>query len=175
MKNCGHTFCDECIKSCLTNNNPSCPTCRVVMMSSNPNYEVRDITDVMQVRCPDGGEECEWTGQVKELCVHLNTCIYKTIECSVEGCNHTCQRKDMDDHLSNNAVMMRHMELKYDGKFKEMEEKYERCNREMLSYKNKLQTCESVIRSYGGSLVAHGNRLDAVEEGICQCTHEKGV
>jgi len=34
-------------------------------MSSNPNYEVRDITDVMQVRCPDGGEECGVNGQVR--------------------------------------------------------------------------------------------------------------
>ena len=171
LKNCGHTFCDECVKSCRTSsNNPSCPNCRAEMTSSNPNYVVRDIIDAMEVKCPDGGDKCEWTGHLKDLELHGNTCIYKTTECSVEGCNHTCQRKDMDDHLSNNAVTLKHMELKYDRKLKEMEEKYEKkfdkCNREMLSYKNKLQACESIIRSYGGNLAAHGSRLDAVEEKV---------
>ena len=146
--NCGHTFCDECMKSCLSSNTPSCPNCRVLVQSSfnpNPNYVVRDIIDVMEVKCP-AGTECEWTGQVKDLQLHEGTCIFKTIKCSVEGCDHTCQRKDMADHLSNEntAVMMSHMELKYDKKLKEIEDKYEQMG---LKYERKFAKCNGDIEA----------------------------
>lgn len=64
--NCGHTFCDECIKALTGSGNGSsvCPNCRVPVANAHPNYVVRDIIDVMQVRCPQwnsvggsGGDE----------------------------------------------------------------------------------------------------------------------
>jgi len=87
---------------------------------------VREIINGLQVRCPDGGIECNWTGRVDALDSHGSTCIYKTIKCDVEGCNHICQRQHMGDHLSDMDVKLRHMELKYDKKLKDMETKYER-------------------------------------------------
>lgn len=76
---------------------------------------VRDLINSLTIRCPHG-TECNWTGRVDALDRHGSTCIYKTIECDVEGCNHTCQRKDMADHLSDTDVKLRHMELKCDKK-----------------------------------------------------------
>ena len=123
--NCGHTFCAECIESCrASSNNPSCPNCRVVVTSSNPNYIVREVIGGLSVRCPDS-EECEWNGQINDIDSHGNTCMFKTITCDVQGCNHTCQRKDMADHASNTDVKFKHMELKYDKKLKDMKDKSE--------------------------------------------------
>ena len=106
---------------------PKCPNCRadITATGPHPNFVVREIINGLQVRCPDGGTECNWTGRVDALDTHGNTCIYKTIECDVEGCNHTCQRQHMGDHLSDPDVKFRHMELKYDKKLKDMETKYE--------------------------------------------------
>jgi hypothetical protein len=149
--NCGHTFCAECITSCCAgSNNPSCPNCRVEIISANPNYAMRDVIGELAVKCPDS-EECEWTGEVKDIESHGNTCMFKTIVCNVEGCNHTCQRKDMGDHTSNTVVMIRHLELKHDKKLKDMEEKYKttitQLKGEIQSHKNKLQTHERRIRA----------------------------
>ena len=81
--NCGHTFCAECIESCrASSNNPSCPNCRVVVTSSNPNYIVREVIGGLSVRCPDS-EECEWNGQINDIDSHGNTCMFKTITCDV--------------------------------------------------------------------------------------------
>ena len=153
--NCGHTFCAECIASCReSNNNPSCPNCRVVVTSSNPNYIVREVIGGLSVRCPDS-EECEWNGQINDIDSHGNMCMFKTITCEVEGCDHTCLRKDMADHASNTDVKFKHMELKYDKKLNEVEKKftemrgdYERkLAQQKAETQNKLQTYECRIRA----------------------------
>ena len=149
--NCGHTFCGGCIDTCrASSNNPSCPNCRVAVTSSNPNYAIKDVIGELAVKCPDS-EECEWTGQVKDLESHGKMCMFKTILCDVQGCDHTCQRKNMGDHTSDTGVKFKHMELKYDKKLKEIEEKYEKKfaqqETEMQSYKNKLQTYERRMRA----------------------------
>ncbi len=53
FKECGHTFCEDCIKGCLSNNR-TCPTCRVsVHTGSNPTYILRDLVGKLEVRCPN--------------------------------------------------------------------------------------------------------------------------
>ena len=142
--NCGHTFCTECIDTCrASSNNPSCPNCRVMVTSSNPNYAMRDVVGSLALKqCPD----CDWTGQLKDLESHENTCAFRVVMCDVEGCNHTCLRKDMKDHTSNTNVMLKHMELKYVNMLKEMEEKNERKLAQLKGVmQNKLQTYERRI------------------------------
>lgn len=166
--NCGHTFCEECIASVLEReverNDPKCPNCRANITDHKPNYTVKDLINGLTVRCPDGGTECNWTGRVDALEVHGSTCIYKTIECDVEGCNHTCQRKDMADHLSDTDVKLRHMELKYDKKLKDMEAKYERkfaeCQNKIQEYETRLQVVE--VRTRADNLIAEARNTTIV-------------
>ncbi|KAL7543617.1 hypothetical protein ACHAXR_012923 [Thalassiosira sp. AJA248-18] len=135
---CGHTFCIDCMKTSLQTN-AACPNCRVDVAGYNPNYVVRDIIGSMQVKCPEGkggdhqdnnsnkrkrgeGEEdcnaaasaqavgCDWKGQLKDLKDHEITCEFKTVICGVDGCNHSCPRKDMVSHLSGLGVLV-HMNL----------------------------------------------------------------
>ena len=141
----------QCIKSIIRNSwgrtDPAtCPNCRVVVASSNPNYVVREIIDELQVHCPNS-TECNWMGRVKDLQGHDNTCMYKVIECNVEGCTHTCERKDIDNHSSDMNVKLQHLELKYDKKLKDMETKYLRTMGQMegqmeAKYEGKLEECE---------------------------------
>jgi len=172
VKECGHTFCDECIKTCL-DLNPSCPHCRVAATGSNPVYVLREVIEAMPVHCPEwkncddessrkkrkGSEEgddsiasasgCVWKGRLKDLKDHEDACDFKVVACSVEGCEYTCKRKDMESHLSSGVGMMIHMDLrcknrmeameqKYDGKMNAMEQKYEG-KMKLIEQKNEKQ------------------------------------
>jgi hypothetical protein len=150
FKECGHTFCEECVFLATNRPNPTCPTCRVhVHTGCNPNYALRDIIDKLEVKCPeeleerpekrlkttgennskDGGGDysgCDWRGTVSGLQRHVaDVCLLATISCGQEGCTHTCQRRDMEAHRSSQKGMMGHMELKYENKLKALEMKYE--------------------------------------------------
>ena len=166
--NCGHTFCAECIDACrASSNNPSCPNCRVELAGSHPNYAMRDVIGELAVRCPDS-EECNWTGQVKDIESHGNTCMFKAIVCDVQGCDHTCQRKNMGEHTSDTNVKFKHMELKYDKKLKDMEEKYETTitqqETEMQLYKNKLKSHKNKLQTYERRIRALERRKRSAED-----------
>lgn len=118
-----------------------------------------------QVKCPDGGTECNWTGRVDALDVHGSTCIYKTIECDVEGCNHTCQRKDMGDHLSDTDVKLRHMELKYDKKLKDMEIREMKYERKFAEQKTMEILIKEKLKRNSKKLAECENRLQELEGG----------
>lgn len=177
---CGHTFCLECITNlsyAASGGIPSCPNCRVVMRDFKPNFAVREIIEVMTVRCPNG-DECGWNGQVKDIQNHDNTCLFKIVPCSVKGCGHTCQRRDMEDHLSSTAVMIRHMELKYENKQVEMEARYDkkleqvegRYDKKLVEmegrYDKKLKEME---KRYKKKLAANDNKLQACEDRMKDC------
>ena len=55
---------------------------------------------------------CSWTGTLRDYeLYHKDQCLFGTITCSVPGCFHFCQRKDMDQHLASPAVQLRHQKL----------------------------------------------------------------
>ena len=56
LKECGHSFCNECIKLCLEST-PSCPTCRVNVEGESsciPAFVCRELIDSMKVKCTNG-------------------------------------------------------------------------------------------------------------------------
>jgi hypothetical protein len=61
MKECGHSFCDECAKSCLRTK--KCPNCRVEVTGLIPNYFATESVGSMMVRCPQGQIEEDGSGQ----------------------------------------------------------------------------------------------------------------
>lgn len=151
FKECGHTFCEECITFATDRPNPTCPSCRKpVHTGCNPNYALREIIDKLEVRCPEEVEErpskrfkttgedycaddgaennsgCDWRGTVSGLEDHItNVCLLATITCGEEGCKHTCRRREMEAHRSSQQGILSHMTLKYENKLKAMEMKYE--------------------------------------------------
>lgn len=131
FKECGHTFCNECATACLPSE--KCPTCRAFATGFIPSFIVRELVGSMEVQCPsrncDGtgdqackrskgneGESvtsidgCCWSGKCQDLQNHEDVCHFKLIKCSIDGCKHECQRKDMSSHLSGEGFLQ-HMNL----------------------------------------------------------------
>ena len=125
--NCGHSFCEECAKACLSSG--SCPNCRADFTSYVPNYTTREFIGSMAVKCPHGqvesskrargndgeavsseNEMCDWTGKCQDLQTHENVCQIKIVECSIDGCYHKCRWRDMASHLSGDGFVL-HMNL----------------------------------------------------------------
>ena len=148
----GHTFCSNCIKTSLESSN-TCPSCRIEVSGYTPNYFARDTVDELQVVCQnfkdgapsvlceanaDGSNKkrkrddtncCNWKGPLKDLKRHEDhECGYKTVTCSIVGCEHTCLRKDMESHLNGGAGLVTHMALMqkdYDTKISKVKSEYE--------------------------------------------------
>jgi len=163
MKECGHTFCYNCIKTSLESSN-ACPHCRIEVSGYTPNYFARDTVDELQVICQnkdgapsddnnDGSNKkrkrdddtncCNWKGPLKDLKRHEDhECGFKTATCSIVGCEHTCLRKDMESHLSGGAGLITHMALMqkdHDEKITLMQNDYDR------KMKRMEQKCDTKI------------------------------
>jgi len=162
VKECGHTFGSNCIKTSLESSN-TCPNCRIEVSGYTPNYFARDTVDELQVICQnkdgapsddnnDGSNKkrkrsdnncCNWKGPLKDLKRHEDhECGYKTVTCSIVGCEHICLRKDMESHLSGGGLVT-HMALlqkEYDIKMKQMEQK---CDKKIAKVQSE---CEEKIK-----------------------------
>ena len=128
MKECGHSFCNECANECVSRKS-CCPNCRTAVSGTVPNFPMRELVNELIVKCPhresDGSaskhrrgndgevikeEGCTWTGTCGDFSSHEAVCEYKVIICGVGGCGHTCSRKDMNQHLTG-SEFLRHIKL----------------------------------------------------------------
>lgn len=46
----------------------------------------------------------------QDLKAHDDTCQFKIIACTIDGCGHECRRKDMGDHLSGGGFLQ-HLDM----------------------------------------------------------------
>eukprot|EP00956_Cyclotella_meneghiniana_P019178 scaffold32681_cov60-Cyclotella_meneghiniana.AAC.2 len=194
--NCGHSFCEECAKVCLPTK--ACPNCRADFTSYAPNFTAREFIGSMEVRCIHGHDEqdeemrkrargndgavvvaewnggCRWTGKCQDLQTHENTCQFKIVTCSIDGCNHECPRKDIAAHLSGDGFV-HHMNLmkqsitaSYKGKLEDMKTSYENKMEEMKqcitsSYENKV---EDMRQSYDVKICQNGSQMTAMKKSL---------
>lgn len=98
----GHTQCRQCFT--VTNaSNLRCGSCRTVFSSKEepgglrPNFLVRQMVDVMTVKCSLG---CGWTGSRSQEETHWKTaCPVHKVNCSNSGCQVTRLRCEINRHL----------------------------------------------------------------------------
>eukprot|EP00956_Cyclotella_meneghiniana_P029845 scaffold73555_cov37-Cyclotella_meneghiniana.AAC.5 len=172
MKECGHTFCDGCAKTCLQTNTKECPSCRVEVTGCIPNFFARESIGAMQVKCPHGRNDnadeeskrrrgndgdalqtecCGWTGRCDDFENHDNACEFKTITCELDGCDHKCRRKDMVNHLSGGGFL-RHMNLMKQSNDRKMEEMKQSI---AASYDSKMEEMKQSIAARYENKIQH--------------------
>ena len=110
---CDHTFCLECIKQKLKDNNDECPICH------QKNYSLIFSRDLMaynlvmelEVTCNNVGK-CPWVGRLSELVSHQNICD-KTIKILEENKKQfvkniskrfSYERRDKENKNSDNFI-----------------------------------------------------------------------
>jgi hypothetical protein len=178
MKECGHTFCDECAKACLPTK--TCPNCRVGVTGSIPCFYARESIGAMQVKCLLGrsieddesnkrkrgnegdatpADSCDWTGRCEDLKSHEDVCGFKTILCDLDGCNHKCYRKDLSSHLTG-ATFLHHMNLMKRSFEKNMEEPKQSFEKSMEGVK---QSYERKIKRMEQQIVSSERRIQELE------------
>eukprot|EP00808_Paulinella_micropora_P006885 g8953.t1 len=125
---CGHRYCEVCVKDIFEGEGTPCPVCRVNVKKSNlhPDVAFRRKISELRVRCHVDPDKCNATGQFgkgewweqhekvcfanTEPCVMCSQRVLKSAmrahlaECKeLEincpfACKHTCKRKDMQVH-----------------------------------------------------------------------------
>jgi len=81
IEDCGHTFCKECFNQMNDHAVANfldlcCPLDRQkidVARVFNVKSEERRVLNLM-VKCPNFGDKCDWTGELREVLIHENTC-----------------------------------------------------------------------------------------------------
>ena len=85
---CGHWICLECAKQLFTEQYPSCPHPDCVELLTEdcgafyfPDHFVRRTVARLAVLCVNNEKGCNWTGQVRELENHLQSCEFSKVRC----------------------------------------------------------------------------------------------
>jgi BMFP domain-containing protein YqiC len=119
------------MKENSSSRNLSCPTCRCKISSKNfiDNFPLKRIILELPVKCcfkDDNGKRsvrrrlsngeghsvisCEWSGLLQDwIEQHRDECLYRPVECSVEGCTWTGLHLDLEKHMSCDIV--RHVNI----------------------------------------------------------------
>ncbi|ETO31380.1 G-protein beta WD-40 repeats containing protein [Reticulomyxa filosa] len=120
---------EHCLKLFLKNNNNSCPiqlhdNCQYSRSNAVRKY-IGDLTVMcirqfeQELKAPHETKEqregevheimkCDFKGKLKDLNTHLlNECPLNLIDCWFKpfGCNHTCLKQNVDDHLATNMKL----------------------------------------------------------------------
>ncbi|KAF9114333.1 hypothetical protein BGX27_011153 [Mortierella sp. AM989] len=100
---CGHTFCRACIVQALEVNS-GCPLCRTTI-DPTALYEVialSRICDELMVYCPHKTLGCNHTCQRFQIGQHLkDECVYIGTLCRVEECRKKLLKKDLSEHMES--------------------------------------------------------------------------
>lgn len=81
IKECGHTFCKECLKK-WTNYNSQCPLCRnkFKIKNTKKDFIAFNIINDMEVFC--NNLNCPWKGKLSEYSKHLKQCNFNPLKMS---------------------------------------------------------------------------------------------
>ncbi|ETO15292.1 WD-40 repeat-containing protein [Reticulomyxa filosa] len=104
---------DSCLRQFLSQNSNSCPIELHNNCSYLQNELVKQYIGELDVICPRQFEQgqkpelmnCDFKGKIKQVDDHLeNSCCLQVVKCWFEpfGCNHTCPRSMIQDHLISN-------------------------------------------------------------------------
>ncbi|XP_074631365.1 TNF receptor-associated factor 6-like isoform X1 [Acropora palmata] len=110
LTRCGHRFCNECLNEYFRRlknrkQNPECPCDREKIDTEKdifPDKASQRKILSYKVKCPSDG--CQWTGELRDVETHEESCIYKIIECTHYCCNIRLPRHSLDEHLETSCL-----------------------------------------------------------------------
>ena len=125
---CGQNFCHECLHRWFhQKGKKQCPRCHSERLTHILNKPLkRKINELKDLdHCSNKKKGCGLKLKHEELEKHLsidnpNGCGYVTVKCQNKGCEVTCLRKDLANHI-NNTCLQRKVKCKYCGEFGQYE------------------------------------------------------
>lgn len=100
---CGRLFCESCLMH-LVNQHGSCPMCRTII-SGNYFKDTRADRGIKQLRvvCGHKSNGCDWSGELRSIRDHMDSCKYKEVECT--DCGNRFPEYYMEKHILEDCVM----------------------------------------------------------------------
>lgn len=83
---CGKSYCKTCIE-CIIRASKPCPCCLQDIGNHFPNEGLQQPLYGFKVHCTHAERGCEWIGELRQLCDHLN--IDPISDKQLEGCDFT--------------------------------------------------------------------------------------
>ncbi|GAA6081266.1 TNF receptor-associated factor 4b [Tachysurus ichikawai] len=105
VSTCGHRFCDTCLQDFLSAGVFKCPEDQMPLDYAKifPDVELEQQILALPIRCIHSEEGCRWSGQNKQLQVHLSVCTYNVVPCP-NRCMLKLLRRDLPQHLQHDCT-----------------------------------------------------------------------
>nr|XP_058903312.1 TNF receptor-associated factor 4 isoform X8 [Kogia breviceps] len=108
VSTCGHRFCDTCLQEFLSEGVFKCPEDQLPLdyakIYPDPELEVQVLG--LPIRCIHSEEGCRWSGPLRHLQGHLNTCSFNVVPCP-NRCPAKLSRRDLPAHLQHDCPKRR--------------------------------------------------------------------
>ena len=168
---CGYNFCESCIERVRASNG-ACPMCKEQDYQAVADRRCFRIINGMQIYCTNREKGCQWEGELRNLCIHLNTgkkngeCQYEEVKCKHEKCCEMHLRLHLHHH-EDNECSERLILCEYCNKEDTVrfinEEHYKECLQYPVSCPNKC-ACMQMTRA---NLVDHVNNVCSLQPVEC--------
>jgi hypothetical protein len=94
----GLLYCKQCIEIYLENEDLQGDTSENIRRNLIEVELVNTVLEKVLVYCKNKKQDCDWLGQVRDLCNHLTQCFKATIKCPNQGCQEIFRRDESSLH-----------------------------------------------------------------------------
>ena len=97
---CMKLFCKRCLNQYLKFNNNKFPISGEKAVKEPKLMEwVQNSLNLLDVKCKNLSEGCNWTGKYIEYAEHLKLCLKEPTHCIYKGCNKIFLTEKLEEHL----------------------------------------------------------------------------
>ena len=99
LTDCGHHYCEVCLRPLLGSKGLTCPICRTQLSGSKiyPNNALKRQILSLDIYCDQHEKGCEWKGELRDQETHKMKCQYVEVLCP-NGCKETILLIDVREH-----------------------------------------------------------------------------
>ncbi|XP_047130542.1 TNF receptor-associated factor 6-A isoform X2 [Hydra vulgaris] len=108
LTKCGHRLCLSCSEEMRKRKN-GVLVCPLDNTNLKPEQTFRDkaierAVLQLKVKCNNFLKSCQWTGELKRIDNHLETCEYQEVKCLNKKCSTSLLRKELSDHMETKCI-----------------------------------------------------------------------